>query len=81
MTPRFLFVLFLTAVLVAACGDAPETGSSSQTPDSTAAQPEAPAAAEPAADPADSEIPQYSIEQFMDTERLGGASFSPDGRP
>ncbi len=26
------------------------------------------------------EIPRYSIEQFMDTERIGGASFSPDGQ-
>ena len=27
-----------------------------------------------------SEVPQYSIEQFMDTERIGGASFSSDGQ-
>ncbi|MDT8409521.1 MAG: prolyl oligopeptidase family serine peptidase [Wenzhouxiangellaceae bacterium] len=26
------------------------------------------------------EIPRYSIEQFMDTEQIGGASFSPDGK-
>lgn len=36
--------------------------------------------AEPVAAVADPEIPQYSIEQFMHTERIGGASFSPDGQ-
>src|SRR6056297_516598 len=79
MTLRFPFVLFLTAVLLAACGDAPDTESASPAPESTAAQPEAPAADESAGEQDASAIPQYSIEQFMDTERLGGASFSPDG--
>ena len=41
MNPRFLLVLFLTAVFVAACGDAPDTESASPAPESTAAQPEA----------------------------------------
>lgn len=30
-------------------------------------------------EPAQTEVPRYSIEQFMDTERISGASFSPDG--
>ena len=33
-----------------------------------------------AATSAGAEVPRYSIEQFMATTRIGGASFSPDGR-
>ncbi len=79
MTPRFLIALFLTAMLVAACGDAPPPESETPAADSSATQQEAPSTDEPAIEEADSEIPKYSIEQFMDTERLGGARFSSDG--
>ncbi len=76
MTPRSLFVLVLVAMLVAACRDAPAPESAAPASDSTAAQQEASAAANKPE--AEGEITQYSIEQFMDTERIGGASFSPD---
>ncbi len=76
MTPKFLFTLLLATLLLAACSDAPEVESASTTTELTSTQP-----ATPAADEQESEagVPQYNIEQFMDTERLGGASFSPDG--
>jgi len=79
MTARFLFALLLTAMLIAACGDEPEPESITPASDSRSAQQSAPATDEPAIGVAEAKIPQYSIEQFMDTERLGGASFSPDG--
>src|SRR6056297_2421407 len=79
MTARFLFALLLTAMLIAACGDEPEPESITSASDSRSAQQSAPATDEPAIGVAEAKIPQYSIEQFMDTERLGGASFSPDG--
>jgi len=67
------WVLFI--VLLAAC----------QGPDGEpmqdAAEPGAtPEAAEPAAAQDLADIPRYTIEQFMDTERVMGASFSADGR-
>ncbi|MEX2498940.1 MAG: prolyl oligopeptidase family serine peptidase [Wenzhouxiangellaceae bacterium] len=79
MNPKVLFLLFLTTMLVTACGDAPDTEPAGESTDSNAAQQEAPAVDEPAAEEAEAEIPQYTIEQFMNTEQIGGASFSPNG--
>ena len=76
MTSRFLFVLFLIAMFVAACGEAPETESASTSAESTAAELDADTRG---AKQAGTEIPQYTIEQFMNTEQVGGASFSPNG--
>jgi dipeptidyl aminopeptidase/acylaminoacyl peptidase len=78
MKLRFVLGPFIVCLLVA-CGG-------SEAP----VQPEAPAARDASAPAADSapasatesepDIPRYTIEQFMDTERIGGAGFSADGR-
>ena len=66
-------LLALPALLLVACrpdAPAPETA--------TAAANDVPAVSEPAAAAA-VDVPKYSIEQFMQTEGVTGASFSPDG--
>jgi dipeptidyl aminopeptidase/acylaminoacyl peptidase len=62
----------LALALLAACAPAAGPAVSPMTAD-------APARAVSAA-PAAANVPQYTIEQFMATTRIGGASFSPDGR-
>lgn len=68
MISRTLFALLSSALLLAACSDSPDTPA----PASETRQ------AQDAGKSADS-VPEYTIEQFMDTEQIGGASFSPDG--
>lgn len=77
MPLKLLFALFLTALLVLGCGDSPEVPPAPPTDQSEAAD----TGSQAAPDGAESvrEIPEYSIEQFMNTEQIGGASFSPDG--
>ncbi|MCA1779875.1 MAG: prolyl oligopeptidase family serine peptidase, partial [Xanthomonadaceae bacterium] len=76
MTFRLFPVLFLSGAL-AACGgsnDAPVPGANDATPASGPAEQQAPQAGE-----SSEGVPQYTIEQFMNTERIGGAAFSPNG--
>lgn len=70
---RFALIALLAAAL-GGCGPS----ESPPAPQADQAEPAEPAA--PEATPTSDEVPEYTIEQFMDTERVFGASFSPDGR-
>lgn len=80
MTLKTPFMLFLAALLVSACGDSSDAPSPGPADESSASQTQSQQAEEvdEADEPRDG-VPQYTIEQFMDTEQIGGASFSPDG--
>ena len=79
MTPRVLIGIAILTVL-SACGgqDEPAEPTPASEPRSALADAveQAPAAAE---QEATGETPRYTIEQFMDTEQIGGAGFSADG--
>lgn len=70
---RFALIALLAAAL-GGCGPSEPPPA----PQADQAEPAEPAA--PEATPTSDEVPEYTIEQFMDTERVFGASFSPDGR-
>ncbi len=75
MTSRFFLVFFLSLIMVGCGPSDPETGR--EAPVDAAKTAEAPTSEPVAEEPA---FETYSIEQFMDTESLVGASFSADGK-
>jgi len=72
---RFAPTLLLVGMLVA-CGpsEPPAAPQAESATDATA-----PGVADEDADHRPADIPEYTIEQFMDTEQISGASFSADG--
>ncbi len=78
MSHRVPFLVFLLLGLVACEGARESAGPrSTETPTGTAGDESLSA---PPAGRTGDDLPRYTIEQFMDTERIGGAGFSADGR-
>jgi len=72
---QYLSVLLLSSGLLAACGQSPEPDTDvAEAP--LAAQQQSPATSRET--PAQPSIPEYSIEEFMDSEQIRGAGFSFD---
>jgi dipeptidyl aminopeptidase/acylaminoacyl peptidase len=81
MMVRSVILVLLTASILAGCGAAPEGEGTDRASAASAAAESSRSAEKVPGVPGDDaeEIPQYTIEQFMNTERVGGASFSADG--
>jgi len=78
MNTRLLLTLLLFSGLLVACGQSPEPAVTIEA-DGADRTADAESPADSSAEDASPETPRYTIEQFMDTERVSGAGFSADG--
>ncbi len=77
---RTLFLLFLAA-LISACADSSDIQSEPQSESAAVSGEASELALSGESEPSSElQIPRYTIEQFMDTEQIGGAGFSFDGQ-